>query len=32
VCSLLLLVPYWLLATTLFAHRKIAKRTYRYAE
>src|SRR5437773_1220558 len=32
VCSLLIVVPYWLLARTLFAHRHIGKRTYRYAE
>jgi len=32
VCSALLLGPYFALAQTLFAHRKIAKRTYRYAD
>jgi NADH-quinone oxidoreductase subunit H len=32
VCSALILVPYFALAQTLFAHRKIAKRTYRYAD
>ena len=32
VCSALILGPYFGLAYSMFAHRKIAKRTYRYAE
>jgi NADH-quinone oxidoreductase subunit H len=32
VCTLLIAVPYWLLARTLFAQRHIGKRTYRYAD
>src|SRR5256714_1763454 len=32
ICSLLFLVPYFALAHALLAHRKIAKRTYRYAD